>query len=109
MREGDEARVVLVGAQERTVQQLGHTGVVWEQFGVTDDVDEENMPCSLEKCIRKDFYKLDAVASRAILRGQSADRLSLSRARGRVKGLEMPGRLFMIFLDSPICSPLENN
>ena len=60
MREGDEARVVLVGAQERTVQQLGHTGVVWEQFGVTDDVDEENMPGSLEKCIRKDFYKLDA-------------------------------------------------
>src|SRR6266513_5078878 len=28
LREGDEARVVLVGAQERIGQQLGHTGVV---------------------------------------------------------------------------------
>ena len=27
-REGDEARVVLIGAQERTHQQLGHTRVV---------------------------------------------------------------------------------
>ena len=28
MREGDEARVVLIGEQERLVQQLGHTAVM---------------------------------------------------------------------------------
>jgi hypothetical protein len=37
------------------------------------------MPGSLEKCIQKDFYKLDGVASRAILGRQSTAASQISR------------------------------